>query len=101
MVSCFIILQTELDYLDQADRGFTKLASSIDIAHLLSLLPQSSVPRPPGPFSAAMPKIRTNRTKPPPEGYEDIADILEDYAKKMRDAENDTSDGKRKAEGVW
>jgi len=48
-----------------------------------------------------MPKIRTNRTKPPPEGYEDIADILEDYAKKMRDAENDTHEGKRKAEGVW
>jgi hypothetical protein len=45
-----------------------------------------------------MPKIRTNRTKPPPEGYEDIADILEDYAKKMRDAENDTHEGKRKAE---
>jgi hypothetical protein len=68
-----------------------------------------------------MPKIRTNRTRPPPEGYEDIAwvingkvynnqqthrsaiisDILEDYAKKMRDAENDPHEGKRKAESVW
>lgn len=70
-----------------------------------------------------MPKIRTTRTKKPPEGYEDIetvsragyhiarADgclpvdlheqILEDYAKKMRDAENETHEGKRKTESLW
>ena len=78
-----------------------------------------------------MPRIRTNRTRPPPEGYEDIAcvccdridaivsidciththtldlvsiidrDVLEDYAKKMRDAENDPHEGKRKVESVW
>ena len=29
------------------------------------------------------------------------SDILEDYAKKMRDAENDTHEGKRKVESVW
>lgn len=28
-------------------------------------------------------------------------DILEDYAKKMRDAENDDHEGKRKVESVW
>ncbi|KDN43417.1 bud site selection-related protein [Tilletiaria anomala UBC 951] len=48
-----------------------------------------------------MPSIRTTRTKPPPEGFEDIEDILEDYARKMRDAENETHEGKRKAESVW
>ena len=32
-----------------------------------------------------MPKIRTNRTKPPPEGFEEIESILDDYTRKMRD----------------
>ncbi|PPQ94833.1 hypothetical protein CVT25_007470 [Psilocybe cyanescens] len=49
----------------------------------------------------SMPKIRTTRTKAPPEGYEDIEEILEDYAKKMRDAENESHEGKRKAESLW
>ncbi|KAG6919737.1 hypothetical protein DXG01_001571 [Tephrocybe rancida] len=48
-----------------------------------------------------MPKIKTTRTKKPPEGYEDIEAILDDYAKKMRDAENETHEGKRKAESLW
>ena len=68
-----------------------------------------------------MPKIRTTRTKKPPEGFEDIESvcifgflqhlwrlyifprlqILEDYAKKMRDAENESHEGKRKAESLW
>lgn len=63
-----------------------------------------------------MPKIRTSRTKPPPEGFEDIQsviftskyqsglinrNVLEDYEKKMRDAENESHDGKRKAESIW
>ncbi|TYJ58654.1 hypothetical protein B9479_000490 [Cryptococcus floricola] len=48
-----------------------------------------------------MPKIRTQRTKPPPEGFEDIEDVLEDYEKKMRDAESETHEGKRNVEGVW
>ncbi|TFY72973.1 hypothetical protein EVG20_g50 [Dentipellis fragilis] len=48
-----------------------------------------------------MPKIRTTRTKKPPEGYEDIEEILDDYAKKMRDAENETHEGKRKSESLW
>ncbi|RXW18815.1 hypothetical protein EST38_g7039 [Candolleomyces aberdarensis] len=48
-----------------------------------------------------MPKIRTSRTKQPPEGFEDIETILDDYAKKMRDAENESHEGKRKAESLW
>ncbi|PPQ69875.1 hypothetical protein CVT24_003210 [Panaeolus cyanescens] len=48
-----------------------------------------------------MPKIRTTRTKAPPEGYEEIEEILDDYAKKMRDAENESHEGKRKAESLW
>ncbi|CCM01754.1 uncharacterized protein FIBRA_03820 [Fibroporia radiculosa] len=48
-----------------------------------------------------MPKIRTTRTKKPPEGFEDIEGILDDYAKKMRDAENESHEGKRKTESLW
>jgi len=63
-----------------------------------------------------MPRIKTTRTKQPPEGFEDIdnvgkkplsvflsdlAQILDDYAKKMRDAENESHEGKRKAESLW
>lgn len=48
-----------------------------------------------------MPSIRTSRTKPPPEGFEEIEGVLEDYARKMRDAESDTHEGKRKVESVW
>lgn len=64
-----------------------------------------------------MPKIRTSRTKAPPEGFEDIQyvrslcgaawaqltgrDVLEDYEKKMRDAENESHEGKRKNESIW
>ena len=68
-----------------------------------------------------MPKIRTSRTKQPPEGFEDIesvsfcytrlsslatdtkpqVQILDDYAKKMRDAENESHEGKRRTEALW
>lgn len=70
-----------------------------------------------------MPKIRTNRTKPPPEGFEEIEGILDDYARKMRDgtssvfpvtfsnrrltracfnvAESESHEGKRKTESLW
>jgi len=77
-----------------------------------------------------MPKIKTTRTKKPPEGFEEIesvspacykpissllysfvshasqpsttlTQILDDYSKKMRDAENDSHEGKRKTESLW
>lgn len=34
-------------------------------------------------------------------GLADISDILEDYDKKMRDAENESHEGKRKVESLW
>ena len=48
-----------------------------------------------------MPRIRTSRTRPPPEGFEDIEEILEEYETKMRDAEYEPHEGKRKAESTW
>ncbi|PWN88894.1 G10 protein [Acaromyces ingoldii] len=48
-----------------------------------------------------MPKIRTSRTKPPPEGFEEIEGILDDYARAMRDAENESHEGKRVKESLW
>ncbi|KIO30197.1 hypothetical protein M407DRAFT_242261 [Tulasnella calospora MUT 4182] len=48
-----------------------------------------------------MPKIRTSRTRKPPEGFEEIESVLDDYAKKMRDAENESHEGKRKTESLW
>lgn len=73
-----------------------------------------------GNLDQTMPKIRTTRTKKPPEGFEDIESvctllsltyryynlcctfqILDDYAKRMRDAENESHEGKRKTESLW
>lgn len=70
-----------------------------------------------------MPKIKTSRTKAPPEGFDEIEQILETYAGKMRDgeryrwppsarqahvltqldlpAEAESHEGKRKAESLW
>jgi bud site selection protein 31 len=66
-----------------------------------------------------MPKIRTTRTKKAPDGFEEIepvgilhcfqriprssapSKILDDYARKMRDAENESHEGKRKSESLW
>ncbi|TIC06449.1 G10 protein [Wallemia mellicola] len=48
-----------------------------------------------------MPKIRTQRTKQPPEGFEAIEQILDDYSRKMRDVEAESIDGKRKNETLW
>ncbi|GAC72141.1 hypothetical protein PANT_6d00093 [Moesziomyces antarcticus T-34] len=48
-----------------------------------------------------MPRLRTSRSTPPPEGFEDIEQILDDYERKMRDAEADDSQNKRKVETLW
>ncbi|SGY66806.1 BQ5605_C004g02708 [Microbotryum silenes-dioicae] len=48
-----------------------------------------------------MPKVKTSRTKPPPEGFDEIEQILEDYQRKMRDAEAESHEGKRKTESLW
>ncbi|KAM1980032.1 hypothetical protein FF1_037359 [Malus domestica] len=47
-----------------------------------------------------MPKVKTNRVKYP-EGWELIEPTLRDLQAKMREAENDTHDGKRKCETLW
>ncbi|GJM88813.1 hypothetical protein PR202_ga05379 [Eleusine coracana subsp. coracana] len=47
-----------------------------------------------------MPKIKTSRVKYP-EGWELIEPTLNDLEAKMREAENDPHDGKRKCEALW
>ncbi|WZY85261.1 hypothetical protein YC2023_031645 [Brassica napus] len=47
-----------------------------------------------------MPKVKTNRVKYP-EGWELIEPTLRDLDAKMREAEMDEHDGKRKCEALW
>ena len=47
-----------------------------------------------------MPKIRRSR-KPPPEGWELIEPTLDELNKKMREAEAEPHEGKRKVEALW
>ncbi|KAI9183031.1 Component of the SF3b subcomplex of the U2 snRNP [Blastocladiella emersonii ATCC 22665] len=49
----------------------------------------------------AMPKIRTSRTKAPPEGFAEVEPQLLEFERKMREAEDDKAEGKRKAEAGW
>ena len=48
-----------------------------------------------------MPKIRTLRTKKAPVGWELIEPTLNEMVNSMRDAENETHEGKRKIEVGW
>ncbi|KAJ9643075.1 Component of the SF3b subcomplex of the U2 snRNP [Coniosporium tulheliwenetii] len=49
-----------------------------------------------------MPPIRSARTrKPPPDGFDDIEDTLLEFANAMKDAENASHEGKRRAEVLW
>ncbi|KAJ3258479.1 Component of the SF3b subcomplex of the U2 snRNP [Boothiomyces macroporosus] len=47
-----------------------------------------------------MPKVKRG-TKPPPDGWEDIEPTLMELGRKMREAENEPSEGKRKTEVSW
>jgi bud site selection protein 31 len=47
-----------------------------------------------------MPKVKRGK-KPPPNGWEIIEPTLEELHRKMRLAENESNDGKRKMESVW
>ncbi|PQM39021.1 protein BUD31 homolog 1 [Prunus yedoensis var. nudiflora] len=47
-----------------------------------------------------MPKVKTDRVKYP-EGWEMIEPTLHELQAKMREAENNTHDGKRKCESLW
>ena len=48
-----------------------------------------------------MPRIRTKRSKPPPEGWELISDKLEEFQRLMREEELAPHTGKRKVETSW
>ena len=51
---------------------------------------------------ANMPAIRTSKNrKPPPDGFDDIEDTLLEFQNKMKDAENASSEGKKKHEVLW
>eukprot|EP01100_Stratorugosa_tubuloviscum_P008957 TRINITY_DN374_c3_g1_i1.p1 TRINITY_DN374_c3_g1~~TRINITY_DN374_c3_g1_i1.p1 ORF type:complete len:147 (+),score=65.78 TRINITY_DN374_c3_g1_i1:112-552(+) len=47
-----------------------------------------------------MPKVRRS-TKKPPNGWDIISSTIEELDIKMREAENEPHEGKRKAESVW
>ena len=47
-----------------------------------------------------MPKVRRSRKKPP-EGWELIEPTLDELEQKMREAETESHEGKRKVESVW
>lgn len=48
-----------------------------------------------------MPKIRNSRAKPPPAGFDEIEPILTELQDKMRLAELEGTEGKRKCEALW
>lgn len=50
-----------------------------------------------------MPPVRTARAskKAPPEGFADIEDTLLEFSAAMKDAENASTDGKKRHEAVW
>ena len=48
-----------------------------------------------------MPKIRRIRGKKPPQGWNLIEDTLLELANQMKDAENETDEGKRRGENLW
>lgn len=48
-----------------------------------------------------MPRIRGIYDKKAPDGWDDIAPQLEEFASQMRDAVNDPHEGRRKAEMTW
>ncbi len=49
-----------------------------------------------------MPPIRSARyRKPPPDGFDDIEDILLEFSNKMKDTENAPHEGKKRHEVLW
>ncbi|RKO88967.1 G10 protein [Blyttiomyces helicus] len=47
-----------------------------------------------------MPKVKRGR-KPPPEGWDLVEPTLTELSQKMREAENESHEGKRKVESLW
>ncbi len=48
-----------------------------------------------------MPKVLTARSKRPPDGWDDIEPVLDDIQRRMREAEQEPHEGKRKTESLW
>ncbi|KAJ2004916.1 Component of the SF3b subcomplex of the U2 snRNP [Coemansia thaxteri] len=50
-----------------------------------------------------MPKVKSSkwRRQAPPEGWDEIKPTLTEFEQKMRDAENESTAGKRKVESTW
>ncbi|CAG8558127.1 297_t:CDS:2 [Paraglomus occultum] len=48
-----------------------------------------------------MPKIRHARSRRPPEGFDEVEPTLLEFAQKMKDAENEPHEGKRRVESLW
>ncbi|KAI9022518.1 protein BUD31 [Hyaloraphidium curvatum] len=48
-----------------------------------------------------MPKIKKARTKPAPDGWEDVEPTIIEITKKLREAEAESHEGKRKSESMW
>ncbi len=48
-----------------------------------------------------MPRIKTLRTKKPPEGFEEIEDVLEEFSNKMKDAQEESSESRSKQAALW
>ncbi|AFZ79079.1 g10 protein family member protein [Theileria equi strain WA] len=48
-----------------------------------------------------MPRIKTLNTKPPPDGWDLLAETLESLDEKMKAAERESGDGKRRSEVLW
>jgi bud site selection protein 31 len=48
-----------------------------------------------------MPKIKTLATKKAPAGWEEIEPTISELNQRMKDAENDPHEGKRKPETIW
>lgn len=47
-----------------------------------------------------MPKVRTKRTKAP-KGFEVVEEKLQEFEREMRQAENESPEGKRRCETLW
>lgn len=52
-------------------------------------------------LTKAMVKIKTSRTKKPPDGFYEIEPILNEFADKMKQAESESHEGKTKTEALW
>ncbi|KNC87251.1 protein BUD31 [Sphaeroforma arctica JP610] len=48
-----------------------------------------------------MPKVKRSRRKPPPDGWDLIEPTLLEFEQRMREAVNESHEGKRKSESTW